>query len=107
MKQFVNLSPARSEVVRTSSDRPDVRLSAFAGKDALVVHVLNLGPGCEASLSGLPPGRWRTVTTTESSGYQEAELKAEGGAGPRKLVLPARSLTTLVQGQVGPDPSRP
>lgn len=99
MKQFVNLSPAKSEVVRTSSDRADVKLSAFSRKDSLAVHVLNLGPGCEATLSGLPPGPWRSVTTTESSGYQEADARLQGGAGPEKLLLPARSLTTLVRGQ--------
>jgi len=107
MKQFVNLSPAKSEVVGTSSDRPDVRLSAFARKDALVVHVLNLGPGCEASLSGLPSGPWHTVTTTESSGYQEADAKIEDGAAPLRLHLPARSLTTLVRGRGIPEPGQP
>jgi O-glycosyl hydrolase len=97
MKQFVNLSPTKSEVVRTSSDRPDVQISAFARKDALVVHVLNLGPGCDASLSGLPGGSWRTVTTTESSGYQEAHVRFDGGGAALKISLPARSLTTLVR----------
>jgi O-glycosyl hydrolase len=97
MKQFVNLSPSKSEVVRTSSDRPGVQVSAFARKDALVIHVLNTGPDCEALLSGPPPGPWLTVTTTESSGYQEAHVKFDEGSAAQKLHLPARSLTTLVR----------
>jgi len=96
MKQFVNLSPPKSEVVRTSSDQPDVRVSAFALKDALVIHILNTGPERDATISGLPAGTWRTVTTTESAGYQEAPAGLGGGA-PGKLHLAARSLTTIVR----------
>jgi O-glycosyl hydrolase len=97
MKQFANLTPTKSEAVRTSSDRADVQISAFARKDALVVHVLNVGPGCEATLTGLPPGSWRTVTTTESSGYQEGHVAIAPGRAGSVLTLPARSLTTLVR----------
>ena len=75
--------------------------SAFARKDALVVHVLNSGPDCEAKLSGLPGGSWRTVTTTEMSGYQEGRVKRDGG-GAQTISLPARSLTTLVQEPAAP-----
>jgi O-glycosyl hydrolase len=96
MKQFVNLSPSKSEVVRTSSDQADVRISAFAKGEALVIHILNAGPERDAAVSGLPAGVWHTVTTTESTGYQEAQ--ADLGAGPSgKLRLPARSLTTIVR----------
>ena len=101
MKQFANLSPTKSEAVRTSSDNPQVQISAFARKDALVVHVLNSGPDCEAKLSGLPGGSWRTVTTTEMSGYQEGRVKRDGG-GAQTISLPARSLTTLVQEPAAP-----
>jgi len=97
MKQFVNLSPQKSEVVGTSSDQSDVEISAFARDASLVVHILNLGADREAAISGLPAGPWRTVTTTESAGYQEADAKPGEGAGPRTLHLPARSLTTLVR----------
>jgi O-glycosyl hydrolase len=96
MKQFANLSPSKSEVVRTSSDRPDVRISAFAKDSELVVHVLNSGPERDAAITGLPAGAWRTVTTTESAGYQEAQV-ALGGAPGGKLHLAARSLTTIVR----------
>jgi len=105
MKQFVNLSPTKSQVIRSSSDRPDVTISAFAGKDALVVHILNTGPDCEARVSGLPSGPWRTVTTTEASGFREGvvTLDARGARGaPQGLPLPARSLTTLVRTPAAP-----
>jgi len=94
MKQFANLTPARSEAVASSSDQPDVLISAFALKDSVVVHVLNSGPGRDAAFTGLPEGTWRTVTTTETTGYQEAPLKVSGVL---KLHLEARSLTTLVR----------
>jgi O-glycosyl hydrolase len=96
MKQFVNLTPPKSDAVRASSDQADVRISAFLRGDSLAVHVLNSGPERDAVLSGLPAGTWRTVTTTESSGYQEA--KADPGAGaPGRIHLPARSLTTILR----------
>jgi O-glycosyl hydrolase len=97
MKQFVNLSPPKSEVVSTSSDQPDVAISAFARGGGLVVHILNIGAGRGAAISGLPAGPWRTVTTTESAGYQEGAVKPGEAGGPLKLQLPARSLTTLVR----------
>jgi len=106
MKQFANLTPAASGVVRTSSDTPEVQVSAFARKGALVVHVLNAGPDREALLSGLPAGAWTTVTTTESVGWREARADFVGDA-PRKLLLPARSLTTLVREPEAPAPGGP
>jgi O-glycosyl hydrolase len=97
MKQFVNLTPPRSEAIGTSSDQPDVLLSGFLKGDSVVVHILNTGADREASVSGLPGGSWRTVTTTESSGYQEGSMKGDEAGGPRTIHLPARSLTTLVR----------
>ena len=94
MKQFVNLSPAKSRVVATASDQADVLVSAFARGDALTVHILNDGPERDASISGLPAGAWRRVTTTEDSGFSES--REATGASPPTLHLPARSLTSLV-----------
>ena len=96
MKQFANLTPAKSEGIRASSDQPDVMISAFARSDAFVVHVLNTGPERDATLSGLPAGPWHTFTTTELTGYQEAPANL-GGGGAQALHLPARSLTTIVR----------
>jgi O-glycosyl hydrolase len=97
MKQFANLSPDQSEVVATTSDQPDVLLSALARGTALTIHILNLGSDRDATLSGLPVGSWRTVTTTETAGYHEAAGNPANLPAPLLLRLPARSLTTLVR----------
>lgn len=95
MKQFANLSPGESEVVATTSDQSDVLLSALARGAALTIHILNLGSDRDAILSGLPAGSWKTVTTTETSCFQEATgIQAKA---PVPLHLPARSLTTLMR----------
>jgi O-glycosyl hydrolase len=95
MKQFVNLTPTKSEAVATTTDQSDVLISAFVRGDALTVHILNAGPGCDATIAGLPAGAWRTVTTTEDAGYQEGKDLTDGTA--KKLHLPARSLISLVR----------
>lgn len=97
MKQFVNLTPTKSHAVASSSDQSDVLVSAFTRGNAIVVHVLNLGADRAAAIAGLPAGTWRTVTSTEAAGYQEAVATLAGGAAPDALHLPARSLTTLVR----------
>jgi O-glycosyl hydrolase len=98
MKQFVNLTPTKSQAVTASSDQPDVLVTAFTRGNAVVVHVLNLGPECDAAIAGLPAGTWRTVTSTEAAGYQEAAGAASSAAAPYSLHLLARSLTTLLNG---------
>jgi O-glycosyl hydrolase len=95
MKHFVNLTPTRSHAVASSSDQADVLVSAFVRGNAVAVHVLNLGAEREAVIAGLPAGAWRTVTSTEAAGYQEATVTVGGGAYAWRL--PARSLTTLVR----------
>ena len=94
MKQFTNLTPMKSQAVATASDRPEVLVSGFAKGNELVIHILNTGPACAATVAGLPPGQWRSVTTTELAGYQESPATAET---PDRLQLPARSLVTLVR----------
>ncbi len=69
MKHFTNLTPKKSEVTASSSDRPDVLISTFVKGNSVVVHVLNRGPACTGSFTGLPPGKWRSVTTTEIDGW--------------------------------------
>ncbi len=99
MKHITNLTPHKSAGIETTSDRPDVLISAFVRGDECVVHLLNIGPACDASVAGLPPGNWRTVTTTETAGFQESSVEP---APPQSLRLPARSLTTLVRVAVAP-----
>jgi hypothetical protein len=97
MKHFTNLTPFHSRVLASTSDRPDVLVSAFARDAVLTIHILNTGAARDAVLAGVPAGPWRIVATTETAGFAEGgsiELSAD-----RPLPLPARSLTTLVRGQ--------
>lgn len=93
MQQLCNLTPMKSSVIATTSDQPDVLVSAFSREGELVVHVLNSGPARALTLAGLPAGRWRMVTTTETQGLVERPLDAA----PTQLDLPARALVTLVR----------
>lgn len=102
MKHFNNLTPQKSRVIGSTSDREDVAISAFAKGDELVVHVLNTGAARKATLAGLPAGQWRCVTTTEEAGFQETEINLTGAAAA--FDLPARSLTTFVRQTAGVRP---
>lgn len=93
MKQFVDFSPRKGQVVVSTSDQKDVAISAFSKGNEITVHVLNLGPDREISLDGLPDGAWAMVTTTETSGLQSQPLPHHGP----QLHLPARSLVSLVK----------
>lgn len=93
MEHFTNLTPRKSEVVASTSDEPDVLVSAFAKGGALTVHILNVGPAREVTIAGLPAGAWQTVVTTETEGFQES---TGGPDASGQLALAARSFTTLV-----------
>jgi len=93
-EQLCTLTPHRSTVVASSSDQPDVLVSAFTRDGSVVMHVLNTGAARTATLAGLPAGAWRSVVTTETRGLAESTHREA----PASLPLPARSLTTLVSG---------
>ncbi|HLP00512.1 MAG TPA: hypothetical protein VK163_00700, partial [Opitutaceae bacterium] len=99
MKHFTDLTPPHSHAVASTSDQRDVLVCAFARDEELVVHVLNVGPATTATLTGLPPGNWRAVTTTETAGFEETSALA---APPERLPLPARSFVTLMRVPVAP-----
>jgi O-glycosyl hydrolase len=94
MKHFTDLTPPKSDAVASTSDQPDVLVSAFARGDDLSLHILNTGARREATIAGLPPGPWQTVTTTETEGFQTTASGPDASGG---ILLPARSLTTLVR----------
>jgi hypothetical protein len=94
MKHFTDLTPRKSQVVASASDQPDVLVSAFVRDKSAAVHVLNLGPARTSVISGLPPGAWRTVTTTDSITFAEGQTNAGATC---TLALPARSLVTLTR----------
>lgn len=99
MKQLTELTPRHGHAIASSSDQPEVLVNAFARGAECVVHVLNLGPATTASIAGLPAGSWRTVTTTEETGFAESAPLA---GPPVSLALPARCLVTLVRVAVAP-----
>jgi O-glycosyl hydrolase len=91
MKQFSNLTPRNSQVLTSSSDQPEVLVSAFSKDKALVLHVLNTGPAREINAK-LPAGKWSLVSSTEtSSGLDKTKVD------PSKPVqIPARSLNSFI-----------
>jgi hypothetical protein len=95
MKHFTNLTPMKSEGVASSSDQPDVLVSAFVKGNTITVHILNTGPARKVTVGGLPAGRWRSVTTSEILDWEERG--DVDGAAP--FMLPARSFVTLVWDQ--------
>jgi O-glycosyl hydrolase len=100
MNQFANLTPAKSEVVTSASDQPDVLVSAFVGGEtpaAQAVHILNVGPAREVAITGLPAGDWKNVVTTETEGLKPGPV-VTATAKITSLRVPARSLTTLSRG---------
>lgn len=96
MKHFTNLTPHDSEAVFTASDQEDVHIAAFRKGNIQVVHVLNLGAARDASFTGLASGQWQRVATTADAGFVVTDAFAVGAADHADLVLPARSLTTLL-----------
>lgn len=94
MKHFTDLTPQKSSIVASTSDQPEVLVSAFAREAAFTVHVLNSGPDRDATITGLPTGSWRTVVTTETEGFK---AQASGPDANGRIHLAARSFTTLVR----------
>jgi O-glycosyl hydrolase len=93
MKHFTNLTPMKSESVATSSDQPDVLVSAFVKDSAITVHILNTGPARKVTVAGLPAGEWKRVTTTETVDWDEAPF----AVGVQSFDVPTRSFSTLVK----------
>ncbi|HEY5552212.1 MAG TPA: hypothetical protein VIK52_09995, partial [Opitutaceae bacterium] len=93
MKHFTNLTPMKCEGVASSSDQPDVLVSAFVKSSAITVHILNTGSARKVTVAGLPAGDWKRVTTTETVDWEEsADVDVSAS-----LALPARSFVTLVK----------
>lgn len=100
VKHFCNLTPTPGVALATTSDQPDVLVTAFrrtgaAGAPAFAVHILNLGPARRARLGGLPSalGELRAVRTSETEEF--TELGAVPAAAGMELELAANSLLTL------------
>ncbi len=95
MKHFTDLTPQKSEALRTTSDQKSVLFTAFRKGDAHALHILNMGAAREAALEGLSDGNWTPYETAETAQYQRKPgLRSSGGK--LRVSLPARSLVTLV-----------
>ena len=97
MKHFTDLTPASSDALAATTDQTGVLATAFRKGDAYAVHILNPGAARDAVLTGLPPGDWQVVETTEDAGFQHSAAHSEGGT--VTLQLPARALVTLTAGK--------
>ncbi|NQT88455.1 hypothetical protein HQ560_16935, partial [bacterium] len=97
VKHFCNLTPPDAGVLTTASDRSDVLLTAFRGRDgALTLHIANLGPARPATVSGIPKGvsSLRAVRTGEAESFAEL-APAPVKTGTVRLDLAKQSLLTL------------
>jgi len=95
MKHFTDLTPQKSETLRTASDQKSVLFTAFRKGTAYTLHILNMGAAREALLEGLPDASWQPYETTEISHYQQKPA-VRSVKGALKINLPSRGLVTLV-----------
>ena len=100
VKHFCNLTPRGAEALTTSADNPKVLFTAFrgqvAGRVVYTLHVVNTGPGRQATIKGIPAGvdSLRAVRTGEREGFaQLGQVPVEGGT--VRLQLAANSLVSL------------
>jgi hypothetical protein len=100
VKQFCNLTPAKADVLETSSDHPKVLLTALAaartGGRVYTLHVANLGLARTGTITGLPVDlkQLRAVRTSESESLKELDpVRVEQGT--VHLDLAAESMLTL------------
>lgn len=95
MKHFTDLTPPKSETLRTTSSQKSVLFTAFRKGSSHTLHILNMGAAREALLEGLPDAAWQPYETTETSHYQQKPV-VHSLKGAMKIDLPSRGLVTLV-----------
>ncbi|MCC7173730.1 MAG: hypothetical protein IT159_00920 [Bryobacterales bacterium] len=94
VKHFTDLTPHNSEALATTSDNPNVLLTAFVQGPVYTLHVANTGAARQVTLTGLPAVEFRAVRTSENENF--AELPAlRPTNGSLRFEIPARSLLTL------------
>jgi O-glycosyl hydrolase len=100
MKHFCDLTPTDSDALATTSDSPQVLVTAFVERarfrKALCIHVANTGGAATCTLSGLPRTISSLYVTRTSETDRFAKLPAvRVASGAVELELPPQSLTTL------------
>jgi hypothetical protein len=94
VKHFTDLTPRNSDALATSSDNPEVLMTAFASGSVYTLHIANTGASRQVTLEGLPDVELRAVRTSESENYKElVALRVQSGA--LRFEIPARSLLSL------------
>jgi len=96
VKHFCNLTPHDADALTTASDQERVLFTAFSAGEQYTLHIANLGPEREATLTGLPAQvtSWRPIRTSETESFQELE-PVEAERGEARLHLAPLSLVTL------------
>jgi hypothetical protein len=99
--QFATMTPSPAVALATESDNPRVLLTAFrglakGGREAVVLHIANLGPDRPIAVEGLP-GRLTSVDATWCDALGNRSLAAEVPVtgGTLVTVLPPLSLYTV------------
>jgi hypothetical protein len=98
VKHFTDLTPRNSDALATTSDNPNVLVTAFAegpeNRRVYTLHVANTGASRQVTLEGLPAVEFRAVRTSESEDFAElSAMRPQNGA--LRFEIPARSLLTL------------
>lgn len=96
VKHYTNLTPQPADSVQAGTDHEKVLVTAFkaVGGAAVSIHISNHGSAREASISGIPDGRYRMITTRQGVLLEESTaVTAKGGTA--KVTLPERGLATL------------
>ena len=97
LKHFTDLTPTPGVVLATASDHANVLITAVRSREGetYAAHVANFGAGRQATIAGIPPGRYLAVRTSETESYEEI-APIEVAAGDLTLALAPNSLLTLV-----------
>ncbi len=106
VKHFTDLTPRNSDALATSSDNPNVLVTAFAqgprDRRVYTLHVANTGAARRITLEGLPRVKFRAVRTSENENFKELPgMRPRNGA--LQFDAPARSLLTLTTLPPGSD----
>ena len=99
IRQFAAATPRPAIALGTSSNHPDVLLTAFTDKSSgkrLVLHAANLAEGRKATITGLPAGMTTLQAQCSRWGAVAADMPPVSvRAGRVQLDLPPLSLITL------------
>jgi hypothetical protein len=94
VKQFADLIEPASDALGTSSDQPDVLLTAFRRANTYTLEILNSGAARSIRVTGVPDAEWKITQTTETAQYQQGPAIPSTG-GVLEFDAPGRSLITI------------